>query len=79
VPEATFALVMKSPIWLRARLAKDVPAGDTAKILVGYDGTQSGCSIHSEARLEQGVIVDPGVVIGPRAEIGFGTIIVQTA
>jgi UDP-3-O-[3-hydroxymyristoyl] glucosamine N-acyltransferase len=31
--------------------------------------------VHASARLESGVVVDPGAVIGPRAEIGAGTII----
>ena len=51
------------------------PQAIRPKSLLGTTGLNPGASIHSEARLEQGVIVDPGVVIGPRAEIGFGTII----
>ncbi len=31
--------------------------------------------MHPEARLEVGVVVDPGAVIGPQAEIGSGTVI----
>ena len=31
--------------------------------------------MHPQARLEGGVIVDPGAVIGPRAEIGTGTLV----
>jgi UDP-3-O-[3-hydroxymyristoyl] glucosamine N-acyltransferase len=35
--------------------------------------------VHPLARLENGVAVDPGVVIGPQAEIGTGTIIAANA
>lgn len=35
----------------------------------------SGAHVHPEARLEVGVVVDPGAVIGPQAEIGSGTVI----
>ena len=38
---------------------------------VGIDGAH----VHPQARLEDGVTVDPGAVIGPNAEIGSGTII----
>jgi UDP-3-O-[3-hydroxymyristoyl] glucosamine N-acyltransferase len=29
--------------------------------------------VHPDARLEDGVVVDPGAIVGPRAEIGTGT------
>jgi len=35
--------------------------------------------VHPTARIESGVIIDPGAVIGPRAEIGAGTVIGPTA
>jgi UDP-3-O-[3-hydroxymyristoyl] glucosamine N-acyltransferase len=35
--------------------------------------------VHPEARLEAGVVVDPGAVIGPRAQIGAGTLIAANA
>ncbi len=35
----------------------------------------TGAHVHPQARLEGGVIVDPGAVIGPRAEIGTGTLV----
>jgi UDP-3-O-[3-hydroxymyristoyl] glucosamine N-acyltransferase len=42
-------------------------------------GTASGAFVHFSARLEAGVIVDPGAEIGPRVEIGAGTVIGATA
>ncbi len=38
-------------------------------------GVAPGTFVHASARLENGVTVDPGAVIGPRAEIGAGTVI----
>ena len=38
-------------------------------------GIAQSALVHPSARLESGVIVDPGAVIGPRAEIGTGTVI----
>ena len=39
------------------------------------DDIAPGATVHPTARLESDIAVDPGVVIGPRAEIGAGTII----
>src|SRR5689334_6475699 len=37
-------------------------------------GVAAGALVHPTARLEAGVVVDPAAVVGPRAEIGAGTI-----
>jgi UDP-3-O-[3-hydroxymyristoyl] glucosamine N-acyltransferase len=42
-------------------------------------GVSPGAHVHAAARLENGVTLDPGVVIGPRAEIGGGTRIAAAA
>ncbi len=39
------------------------------------DGITPGASVHTKARLEDGVTVEPGAVIGPKAEIGAGTLV----
>lgn len=76
VPEATLALVMDEPyIGYVLALQMMFPQAVRPKSLLGTAGINPGASIHSEARLEQGVIVDPGAIIGPRAEIGSGSII----
>jgi UDP-3-O-[3-hydroxymyristoyl] glucosamine N-acyltransferase len=76
VPETTLALVMEEPYrGFALALQRIFPQAIRPKSLLGTTGINPGASIHSEARLEQGVIVDPGVVIGPRAEIGLGSII----
>jgi UDP-3-O-[3-hydroxymyristoyl] glucosamine N-acyltransferase len=43
--------------------------------LFGSEGVAPGAIIHSTARLEGGVTVDPGAVIGPGASVGSGTVI----
>src|SRR5579863_4797042 len=42
------------------------------------DGVFESATIHPTARLESDITVDPGAVIGPRAEIGAGCSIVHT-
>jgi UDP-3-O-[3-hydroxymyristoyl] glucosamine N-acyltransferase len=41
----------------------------------GARGVDAGASVHPDARLEDGVIADPGAVIGADAEVGTGTVI----
>lgn len=76
VPMATLALIMEEPSrGFALALQRMFSPTIGPKSLFGTAGVNPGASIHSEARLEQGVIIDPGVVIGPRAEIGSGSII----
>jgi UDP-3-O-[3-hydroxymyristoyl] glucosamine N-acyltransferase len=42
-------------------------------------GKVADAHVHATARLEDGVTVDPGAVIGPQAEIGAGTVIAANA
>jgi len=39
----------------------------------------TAATVHPTARLESGVIIEPGAVVGPRAEVGAGTSIGPTA
>lgn len=41
----------------------------------GNDGVAASAVVHPQARLEDGVVVDPLAVIGPEVEIGSGTLI----
>ena len=41
----------------------------------GARGVDAGASVHPDARLEDGVVADPGAVIGADAEVGSGTVI----
>jgi UDP-3-O-[3-hydroxymyristoyl] glucosamine N-acyltransferase len=47
--------------------------------LFGTSDLAVGAHIHSSARLEKGAVVDPGVIVGPQAEIGARTIIAAGA
>ncbi len=47
--------------------------------LFGATGRAEGAQVHSSARLEAGVTIDPLAVIGPGAEIGAGTVIAAGA
>jgi len=47
--------------------------------LFGAKGRAAGAHIHSSARIEAGVTIDPLAVIGPGAEIGAGTLIAAGA
>lgn len=42
-------------------------------------GTAPGAAVHGSARLEANVTIDPGVVVGPDAEIGAGTVVAANA
>jgi UDP-3-O-[3-hydroxymyristoyl] glucosamine N-acyltransferase len=39
----------------------------------------AGAHVHPSARLESGIILDPGAVVGPDAEIGTGTVVAAHA
>ena len=47
--------------------------------LFGVSGHSPAAHVHSSARLEPGVAIDPLAVIGPNAEIGAGTLIASGA
>ena len=38
-----------------------------------WEGEPAASGVHPEARLEEGVVVEPGAIVGPQAEIGRGT------
>ncbi|MCX7324731.1 MAG: UDP-3-O-(3-hydroxymyristoyl)glucosamine N-acyltransferase [Hyphomicrobiales bacterium] len=76
VPPTAVALVCPDPQGAYARcLAAMVPAALHPQSVFDSGGISLQAVIHPTARLERGVIVDPGAVIGPRVEIGSGTII----
>ncbi len=47
--------------------------------LFGVSGRAAGAQVHTSARIEAGVTIDPLAVIGPGAEIGAGTLIAAGA
>jgi UDP-3-O-[3-hydroxymyristoyl] glucosamine N-acyltransferase len=44
-----------------------------------HASVHAGAHVHADARLEDGVTVDPGAVIGPQVEIGTGTVVAANA
>jgi UDP-3-O-[3-hydroxymyristoyl] glucosamine N-acyltransferase len=80
VGPASIALVVKEPYRAFAMVAAAFfPKSMRPQSLFGATGVSAGCFIHPEAKLEQGVSVDPGAVIGPGAQIGANTIICANA
>ncbi|MBV1705617.1 MAG: UDP-3-O-(3-hydroxymyristoyl)glucosamine N-acyltransferase [Hyphomicrobiales bacterium] len=73
VPPTTLALVVAEPYVAFARvLALLYPQAMRPATLLPQEG-RAASFIHAEARLEDGVVLDPCVVIGAGAEIGAGT------
>ena len=76
VPAHSVALVTDHPMEAFRKVAAILhPQSNKPGPLFERKGIDPAAIIHSEANLEQGVVVDPGVVIGPRVEIGSGTTI----
>jgi UDP-3-O-[3-hydroxymyristoyl] glucosamine N-acyltransferase len=76
VPPGTVALVTREPYRVFADvLAALFPSSLRPDSSFGASGISPGSFVHQTARLEHGVTVDPGAVIGPHAEIGSGTLI----
>lgn len=75
-PETLTLLVCDDPAAAYARLSRMLqPEALRPGTVFGAGGVAPGATVHTEARLEEGVAVDPGAVIGPRAEIGAGSVI----
>ena len=75
-PEGLLLLVARDPYRGFVAVTRKL-FGDALRpsSLFEVDGVVPNASVHSKARLEDGVSVEPGAVIGPRAEIGAGTLI----
>src|SRR6185312_7828465 len=74
-PKNVAVLISKEPYRAYVTVARALFADDLKPAgLFGGRGIAPGASVHPEAKLEDGVIADPGAVIGPRAEIGAGTL-----
>jgi len=80
VPERVAALQTRDPYRAFVTVARALfPTAQRPSSLFGAQGVATGASVHAQARLEQGVTVDPGAVIGPGAEIGAGSVIAANA
>jgi UDP-3-O-[3-hydroxymyristoyl] glucosamine N-acyltransferase len=87
LPARVTALIVREPYRAFVQVARALfpqalrpsslyAAGETAG---GHAGVHAGAHVHADARLEDGVTVDPGAVIGPHAEIGAGTVVAANA
>jgi UDP-3-O-[3-hydroxymyristoyl] glucosamine N-acyltransferase len=75
LPASVAALVVAEPFHAFVAVARRLFPQALRPSSLYEAGGIVGAHVHPQARLESGVIVDPGAVIGPRAEIGTGSII----
>ncbi len=79
-PSDLVVLVTPEPYRAFVAVARALfPAALRPSSMVGTTGHAAGAQVHPQARIEQGVTIDPFAVIGPRAEIGSGTLIAAGA
>ena len=76
LPATTIALVTDTPAEAFAIVAALLhPDCVRPGLVFRRIGIDPAAIIHGQARLETGVSIDPGAIVGPRAEIGMGTTI----
>jgi UDP-3-O-[3-hydroxymyristoyl] glucosamine N-acyltransferase len=79
-PEGLPLLVSTEPYRAFLQVARELfPDALRPSSLFDASAPAAGSHVHPLARLESGVAVDPGVVIGAQAEIGTGTVIAANA
>jgi UDP-3-O-[3-hydroxymyristoyl] glucosamine N-acyltransferase len=80
IAAGTIELVAREPYRAFAKVAAAFfPTSMRPQSLFGATGVSAGSFVHPDARLEQGVAVDPGAIIGAGAEIGANTVICANA
>jgi UDP-3-O-[3-hydroxymyristoyl] glucosamine N-acyltransferase len=79
LPARVTALVVREPYRAFVQVARALFPHALRPSSLYEANTVAGAHVHPTARLESGVMVEPGAVIGPRAEIGSGTVIAATA
>ena len=76
VPEGAAAAVVPHPYRAYAAVLQHLhPDAMRPVSAFGAAGVSPGSCVHSTARLEDGVTIDPAAVVGPGAEIGARTVI----
>ena len=79
-PDRLLVLVTEDPYRAFVAVARALfPAALRPSSLFGASGHAAGSHVHTSARVEAGVTIDPLAVIGPGAEIGAGTLIAAGA
>ncbi|MBS7535797.1 UDP-3-O-(3-hydroxymyristoyl)glucosamine N-acyltransferase [Ancylobacter sonchi] len=80
VPAGVAAVVVKRPHAAFVAFSRALyPSSLRPASVFGQSGVAAGAMVHPQARLEDGVTVDPGAVVGPGAEIGTGSIVAAGA
>lgn len=80
LPAGSVALVMKAPYrGFALALQLFYPDAMRPKAARSSIGEADFCNVHPTARLEEGVQVEPGAVIGREAQVGRGTIVAAGA
>ncbi|GLK83646.1 UDP-3-O-(3-hydroxymyristoyl)glucosamine N-acyltransferase [Ancylobacter defluvii] len=80
VPAGVVPVVVKRPHAAFVTISRALyPASLRPASVFGQSGVAAGAVVHPQARLEDGVTVDPGAVIGPGAEVGAGSIVAAGA
>jgi UDP-3-O-[3-hydroxymyristoyl] glucosamine N-acyltransferase len=74
-PDGTMVLISDNPYRSFALALTKFYPGALHPCTMGPDGSGYTNGVHTTAELEQGVILEPGVTIGPEAKIGRGTVI----
>jgi len=76
VPPGILALVVDDPYGAFVKAAAALfPDALRPSSLFDMHGIAPNALVHSTARLESGVTIDPAAILGPRAEIGTGTFV----
>ena len=79
LPGHTVTLVVRQPYRAFVQVARALFPQALRPSSLYEAGEVADAHVHPTARLEDGVTVDPGAVIGPDAEIGTGTVIAANA
>ena len=79
LPTRVVALVVAEPYRAFVQVARELFPHALRPSSMYEAGDKGGSHVDETARLEDGVTIEPGAVIGPRAEIGSGTVIGPTA
>jgi UDP-3-O-[3-hydroxymyristoyl] glucosamine N-acyltransferase len=75
-PERVSVLCVREPYRAFIEVTRSLfPDASRPSSLFEASGVAAGAVVHSTARMETGVTIDPGAVIGPHAEIGAGTLV----
>jgi UDP-3-O-[3-hydroxymyristoyl] glucosamine N-acyltransferase len=75
LPARVAVLVVREPYRAFVTVAREMFPHALRPSSLYPAGEAAGAHVHATARLENGVTVEPGAVIGPDAEIGGGTVI----